>query len=154
MRIASLTPRFVDYIPDHLEAGILYISRPYQTAVHLCCCGCGQEVVTPLTPAGWRIHTDSDGVTLNPSIGNGGFACRSHYWVRRGQVVWASSMSPVAVERARSRDLADARSHAANVNRRKQSFNRDERIYIQPGISETTAFTRRWQRLLRYFLGK
>ncbi|MDH2356437.1 DUF6527 family protein [Bradyrhizobium sp. SSUT112] len=23
--------------------------------MHLCCCGCGREVVTPLTPAQWRL---------------------------------------------------------------------------------------------------
>ena len=45
---------FVDFIPDILEDGVVYISVTYATALHLCCCGCGSEVVTPLSPTGWR----------------------------------------------------------------------------------------------------
>ncbi len=28
----------------------LYISIPYVTAAHKCPCGCGEEIVTPLSP--------------------------------------------------------------------------------------------------------
>ncbi|MFB9982547.1 DUF6527 family protein [Mesorhizobium kowhaii] len=53
--VDRLQPRFVDYIPDDVEAGVLYVSRRFSTATHLCCCGCGREVVTPLNPAKWSI---------------------------------------------------------------------------------------------------
>ncbi|RVD67411.1 hypothetical protein EN751_36940, partial [Mesorhizobium sp. M4A.F.Ca.ET.029.04.2.1] len=55
-----LAPSFVDFIPDELEVGVIYISRRYSTASHLCCCGCGREVVTPLNPAKWRL-VEKDG---------------------------------------------------------------------------------------------
>ena len=44
-RIDRLRPEFVDYIPENLDRGVLYISRRYKTATHLCCCGCGREVI-------------------------------------------------------------------------------------------------------------
>lgn len=42
--------RFVRNAPRELEPGVLYISMEYATAVHSCCCGCGERVVTPFTP--------------------------------------------------------------------------------------------------------
>jgi hypothetical protein len=38
----------VNSISAVLVPGVIYISERYATAVHLCCCGCGYEVVTPL----------------------------------------------------------------------------------------------------------
>lgn len=47
--IEEFTPEFVEYMPDELREGILYISMKYGTAIHLCACGnCGQQTVTPL----------------------------------------------------------------------------------------------------------
>ena len=86
-RRSGITPRRVDSIPDDLEDGILYISHKYQVAVHLCCCGCGGEVVTPLDHEGWHL-TEENGATLSPSIGNFSFPCRSHYFIRRNRVEW------------------------------------------------------------------
>ncbi len=71
---------FVEFIPCELEEGVLYISIPYTTAVHNCCCGCGNRVVTPLTPADWKLSYDGEAVWLSPSIGNWNFPCQSHYW--------------------------------------------------------------------------
>ena len=48
MKIKQIRPESVEFIPEHIEEGVLYISELYRTAVHKCCCGCGQEVVTPL----------------------------------------------------------------------------------------------------------
>jgi len=42
MKLEILKPEFVEYIPNMLEIGVLYISIPYQTASHLCACGCGE----------------------------------------------------------------------------------------------------------------
>lgn len=53
MRQTALPPQFVEFIPEQLEDGVLYISERHGTAIHLCCCGCGTELVTPLNPAGW-----------------------------------------------------------------------------------------------------
>ena len=56
----------------------------YATAVHLCCCGCKREVVTPLSPAQWRLTFDGENVSLHPSIGSGALPSRSHYFLKRG----------------------------------------------------------------------
>ncbi|XVQ15912.1 DUF6527 family protein [Spirillospora sp. CA-255316] len=83
--------QFVDHAPESLEAGVLYVSIPFASVLHLCCCGCGREVVTPLTPRDWRLVFDGETVTLEPSIGNWSFPCRSHYWIRRSTIRWAPS---------------------------------------------------------------
>ena len=62
--------KFVEFIPDELENGVLYVSVTYATAIHECCCGCGNEVVTPLAPNDWQLTFDGESITLFPSIGN------------------------------------------------------------------------------------
>ena len=46
----KLQHKFVEFIPEVLEDGILYISLTYCTAIHKCVCGCNNEVVTPFSP--------------------------------------------------------------------------------------------------------
>lgn len=100
----SLQHRFVQYLPETLEPGILYISLEYVTASHLCCCGCGEEVVTPLSPVGWRMTFDGETISLWPSIGNWNLRCRSHYIIDRGRVVVVASWSNEQVAAERHRD--------------------------------------------------
>lgn len=99
-----MTLRDVVTIPDCLEPGVLYRSTKYGTASHLCACGCGTEVVTPLGTGGWRISTDARGVSMFPSIGNWSFPCRSHYFIRNGGIQWAGAFTAVMVEAARRAD--------------------------------------------------
>ncbi|PWK68263.1 hypothetical protein LX99_04787 [Mucilaginibacter oryzae] len=82
--------QFVEYVPEfeQVQEGILYISMPFATAVHRCMCGCGMEVVTPLSPKDWKLTFDGKVVTLNPSIGNWKFKCGSHYWIKKSVVVF------------------------------------------------------------------
>jgi hypothetical protein len=101
-----LSHEFVEFIPTRLEEGTLYVSVTYATVVHKCCCGCGNEVVTPLTPRDWKITFDGETVSLHPSIGNWGFPCQSHYWVKRNQLVWAGQWSQEEIEAARIQDMA------------------------------------------------
>jgi hypothetical protein len=82
----KLAHKFVRVIPDTVEDGILYISIEYCTAIHKCCCGCGNEVVTPLSRKGWKLTFDGVTVSLYPSIGNWNFKCRSHYWIIESNV--------------------------------------------------------------------
>lgn len=103
MRQKVLEPIYAEYIPVELEVGNLYISFQYSTASHLCACGCGGRVVTPLGKADWILKFDG-AVTLSPSIGNGQWPCRSHYWIRDDKVVWARTMSPAQVNDHRRRD--------------------------------------------------
>jgi hypothetical protein len=73
-----LDTEFVASIPDRLAEHTLYVSMEYATVAHQCCCGCGLEVVTPLSPTDWKLTYDGVSVSLHPSIGNWSFPCRSH----------------------------------------------------------------------------
>lgn len=108
------TPRrvsheFVELIPDRLEPDTLYVSVSFATVVHLCLCGCGNEVVTPLSPADWQLTFDGEAITLYPSIGNWSFSCRSHYWINNGVVSWARQWTQEEIDAGR----AQARSAKA-----------------------------------------
>jgi hypothetical protein len=78
MRTTQFRPIFVKYIPEELEEGYLYISMEYATASHLCACGCGETVVTPIFPKLWQLYYNGKEISLTPSIGNYEFPCQSH----------------------------------------------------------------------------
>lgn len=119
MKQATVIPQFVELMPGQLQDGVLYISEKYGTAIHKCCCGCGQKVVTPLSPAKWQLRRSGDTVTLSPSIGNWNFPCQSHYWIRRNRVEWAGSMTEQQIRRVQERDKCDSQRHIEQVNARK-----------------------------------
>ena len=50
MKIDCLRPTFIEHFPDQLERGVLYVSMKYAICAHTCACGCGQKVITPLSP--------------------------------------------------------------------------------------------------------
>lgn len=106
MRYTRLEHRFVEHIPERLEPGILYVSMEYATSAHSCCCGCGEEVVTPITPTDWRMTFDGETISLHPSIGNWTLKCRSHYVIDHSKVIEAGPWSDVQVEAERRRDRA------------------------------------------------
>jgi hypothetical protein len=99
-----ITHRFVDAVPDHLDEGVVYICIPYETAVHLCCCGCHNEVVTPLHPLQWSVIFNGETISLSPSIGNWSFPCRSHYWIRAGEVRTARLFTDTEIAELRTED--------------------------------------------------
>ena len=102
--IARIRHEFVEYIPTDVKAGTLYISIQYSTAVHKCCCGCGNEVVTPLSPTDWKLIFNGETVSLAPSIGNWSFDCKSHYLIEDSNVRWAPRWSGQEIEDGRARD--------------------------------------------------
>ena len=106
MRAQTFTPEFVGNVPESLAAGVLYVCIAYATVAHLCCCGCGNEVITPLTPTDWSLNFDGETVSLTPSIGNWGFDCKSHYVLCRNRVDWAPTWSQAQIARNRLRDRA------------------------------------------------
>lgn len=108
--------QFVEFVPEIVEDGVLYISMEYATASHKCACGCGHEVVTPFTPTDWSLTYDGDTVTLSPSIGNWSYSCRSHYMIRKNRVIWAGNMSHSAIEGGRQRDKFRKAAHYNNEN--------------------------------------
>lgn len=100
----SLRHCYVEFIPNELEEGVLYISGRFKTASHLCCCGCGHKVVTPLNPAKWRLVDHGATVSLAPSIGLGTLPCRSHYWIRRSHIDWYPDMTAALTAKAQRAD--------------------------------------------------
>ena len=102
---------FVEFIPREMEENTLYVAMGFATASHRCFCGCGSEVVTPLSPVGWQLFFDGEAVSLTPSIGSWSLPCQSHYWIRRGEIDWASPMSPEEIDRVKRRDRWDAERH-------------------------------------------
>lgn len=86
-----LVTRDVVQMPDQLENGVLYVSREFELAIHLCACGCGGEGVTPFHDggSGWTLTPGPHGMTLHPSIGHQHWPCGSHYWIRDGEVTQA-----------------------------------------------------------------
>ncbi len=111
MKDRHFTPAFVVSIPAEPDPGNLYISMAYETAVHLCACGCGHKVVTPFGPNDWTLTFDGT-VSLDHSVGNGQFPCRSHYCIERNQVVWLRNMNAAATKTALGRDQ---RAHRPKV---------------------------------------
>jgi len=73
----EIQPVFVEFIPEALEFGKVYISEEYEIAVHLCLCGCGNQSVTLLKKGEWTLTVNNSKVTLKPSILNR--ICGAHY---------------------------------------------------------------------------
>lgn len=121
-RAAALRHEFVDTVPKKLREGVLYVSLTYATAVHRCCCGCGGEVITPLSPIDWALTFDGETVSLEPSIGNWSFACQSHYWIARNRIIWARrwTRSEIASSRARDVRARAQREHDLTTGSRSQ----------------------------------
>jgi hypothetical protein len=111
MRHRILEHRFVESFPEVLEPSVLYVSLEYGSVAHSCCCGCGEEVVTPLTPTDWNITYDGESVTLHPSVGSWTLACRSHYVIRRNRVIEAPPWSDAQVTAERRRDRRAKAAH-------------------------------------------
>ena len=103
-KVLHLRPEFVEKMPEVLEDGIIYISEPCRLALHNCCCGCGEEVSTPLGPTEYTLRVVGGEVTVHPSIGNHDYPCASHYVIRDGSIIWAGAMTREAIEAGRTHD--------------------------------------------------
>ena len=101
MKLRHVIPEFVGEIPRELDPGKLYICCRYRAVKHLCACGCGVAINTPLHPTGWTLICDGTSVTLWPSIGNWSEKCQSHYWIRNNKIDWASKWSRRRILKAR-----------------------------------------------------
>lgn len=111
MRIDRLEPRFVEAIPDELEPGFLYVSIRFRTAQHLCACGCGSRIVTPIKPKKYSLAYDGETVSLWPSVGNWQKPCKSHYVIRHSRVEWHPEWTHRQITRGRARDQAELREY-------------------------------------------
>ena len=98
-------------LPDHLDRGALYVvgEGGYSWSAGLLCpCGCGEAIQLNLVPPGpplWRVRTYSDGTsTISPSIWRN-IGCMSHFWIRRGRVMWVGRGEPPPPSRASESSL-------------------------------------------------
>ena len=115
----TMKHKFVEFIPSNLDDNILYISIEYATATHKCCCGCGNEVVTPITPTDWKLIFDGETISLHPSIGNWNFQCRSHYWIKSNEIKWADEWSDFEISTGRLTDRKNKTKHFKELEHTK-----------------------------------
>jgi hypothetical protein len=104
MKQESFKHQFVELIPEELQDGMLYVSIRFATVSHLCACGCRSKVVTPLKPTDWKLTFDGKTITLDPSIGNWSFPCRSHYLIIKNRVRWAEDWSQSRIDANKAHD--------------------------------------------------
>lgn len=109
----------VHYMPKELQAGILYVSDEFDIALHLCACGCGLKVKTPLGPTEWSVRETRRGVTLRPSVGNWQQPCRSHYLITDGEIVWAPQWTSEEVATGRRYEKQRRDAHYAALDRKR-----------------------------------
>lgn len=118
----TISFEFVEFIPEKLEDGKVYISPNYSTVVHKCCCGCQEEVVTPLSPVDWELTFDGKTISLYPSIGNWGLNCQSHYWIRKNKVVWSDKWSDTKIKLLQESDQIEKEEYYKKENRKNWSL--------------------------------
>jgi len=94
----------VEYMPKVLSPGVLYVAEQFGAAAHLCACGCGSKIRTPLGPTEWSVEETKDGPTLRPSVGNWQQTCQSHYRIDRGEVIWCAKWTPEEIAAGRRRE--------------------------------------------------
>ncbi|MEY9862932.1 hypothetical protein ABH935_008580 [Catenulispora sp. GAS73] len=111
MKTITISHAFVESIPKPMQPRMVYISIRFAMVGHLCCCGCGEEVMTPLNPVRWRLEYDGRSVSLRPSIGNWSLPCRSHYWIINNSIQWAEDWSEAKIARAIKADRRTLDEH-------------------------------------------
>jgi hypothetical protein len=107
-------------MPKVLEPGLLYVSDTYDVAGHLCACGCGNKVITPLGPVGWKFQEKNGLPSLSPSIGSWQLPCQSHYWIQGGEVNWAGKWTPAQIEAGRRAQEARDRAYYKSLERQRR----------------------------------
>lgn len=94
----GLRTEVVQNFPDAFDPSRVYLvgegETPWSAAL-LCPCGCGAEIQVSLVENDrprWRVKRHFNGtVTLHPSIWRKK-GCRSHFFLRRGRIVWADRL--------------------------------------------------------------
>jgi hypothetical protein len=155
-----LTHEFVEFVPEDLREGTLYVCIPFATVVHRCCCGCGREVVTPLAPTDWTLIFDGVSVSLHPSVGNWSFPCQSHYWIQHNRAHWAGRWTHDEIRAGRAADaLAKARYFGGDAPKPEPPGPALE-VVAEPGAAAhvgrpggTTQKERGWRKLFRWLFG-
>lgn len=144
-----LAHEFVEFIPEEMQEQTLYISTTYGTAVHKCCCGCGREVVTPLSPAAWQLTFDGKWVSLYPSIGSWSLPCQSHYFITKNKVVWAPQWSQEQIARGRKQEAMARELYFSGASSANNSAQEERSPVAEPATAKPRESL--WQRIKRWF---
>lgn len=137
--ITQLRPRLVAAIPEHPETGVLFVSIEYATTLHLCACGCGNEIVLGISPTDWKVCWDGQTISVSPSVGNWSLPCQSHYVIRNNTIQWARSWS----------DEEIARGRAVNAVRKRPGGGAEVPDHASTTSTVATPSRWGWRRLLR-----
>ena len=132
--------KFVDFIPDIVKEGILYISLDYGAVIHKCACGCGSEVNTPLTSTGWKMIYNGEAISLKPSVGNWSFDCKSHYWITNNEVEWSLKWSDETIHEVRAVEYSEREEYYRN----KDSQNSEDRLSDSVDLLKSKPKKRGW----------
>lgn len=95
----------VERIPKVLAAGVIYHSQEFEIGALLCACGCGHRV-SLLVPDSHQIEAEGGMATVYPSIAVCDAPCKSHYFVRAGQVEWLPAFSEATAGAVMRRQIA------------------------------------------------
>jgi hypothetical protein len=111
---------FVTHMPPKgsLKDDTVYISLEFNTVLHKCACGCGAEISTPLTPKDWNLIYNGETISLEPSVGNWSYPCRSHYIINKGWVIWADDWSDAKIKSARKVE----QENRSKVNKKRNEW--------------------------------
>jgi hypothetical protein len=115
--ITTLKLLRVKTFPSQFEPGILYFSKEYEVAGHLCPCGCDNKIITPIETTEWSLSIRNGKPTLYPSLGNWELPCRSHYWIRKGKIERSYDWTDEEIEIGRK---AEERERKKYYDRRKK----------------------------------
>jgi hypothetical protein len=118
---------FVDFIPRKMEEQKIYISIKYNTINHLCACGCGEEVITPISPTDWTLIYNGKTISIEPSIGNWSYKCKSHYWIKNNKIIWAAQFSKKKINTIR---LVDNNLKKEFYNKKNKSIIKKIKTFI------------------------
>jgi hypothetical protein len=133
----SFSLKRVYYMPKELEPNVLYVSDEFDIAMHLCACGCGTAVKTPLGPTEWSVKDTPTGPTLRPSVGNWQQPCRSHYLITRGEIEWSYQWSAAQIASGRRREQECREAYYGELERKRGGF-------IKRTWARAKEWTRKW----------
>lgn len=114
--------KYVAYMPKELETGVLYVAGEFGAVAHLCPCGCGSKIRTPLGPTEWSLKVCDRGPSLFPSIGNWQLPCKSHYWIKNGKILWANSWTAEQIAAGRHNEEERRRAYYDALDRKRHGI--------------------------------
>ena len=124
LKIHHLKLERVDFMPKVLLPGVLYVAEKYGAVAHLCACGCGRKIRTPLGPTGWSLIEKEKGPSLWPSVGNWQQDCMSHYIIEDGNVVECGRWTDEEIKTGRIREQESAKAYFEKKYGRKRGLER------------------------------